>query len=78
MAQSSNYKGYNRQVRALTEETSFSGGMMWTGKNVDETLMIPQVFVKQEIPLNRYMLGIARCSSLKSLNPTWVKNLLIL
>ena len=37
MAQSSNYKGYNRQVRALTEETSFSGGMMWTGNNVDET-----------------------------------------
>lgn len=37
MAQSSNYKGYNRQTRALTEETSFSGGMMWTGNNVDET-----------------------------------------
>ena len=37
MAQSSNYKTYNRQPRTLTEETSFSGGMMWTGNNIDET-----------------------------------------
>lgn len=37
MAQSSNYKTYNRQTRTLTEETAFSGGMMWTGNNIDET-----------------------------------------
>lgn len=36
MAQSSNYKTYNRQPRTLTEETAFSGGMLWTGNNIDE------------------------------------------
>ena len=37
MAQSSNYKQYNRQTRMLTEETAFSGGMMWTGNNINST-----------------------------------------
>lgn len=37
MAQSSNYKVYNRQPRVLTEETGFAGGMLWTGNNIDET-----------------------------------------
>lgn len=37
MAQSSNYKQYNRQTRMLTEETAFSGGMMWTGNNISST-----------------------------------------
>lgn len=35
MGQSSNYKQYNRTTRILTEETGFSGGMMWTGNNID-------------------------------------------
>lgn len=37
MAQSSNYKQYARSTRVLTEESSFSGGMLWTGNNIDET-----------------------------------------
>lgn len=37
MAQSSSYKQYNRTTRVLTEESGFSGGMMWTGNNIDET-----------------------------------------
>lgn len=37
MAQSSNYKQYNRSTRVLTEETGFSGGMLWTGNNIDTT-----------------------------------------
>lgn len=37
MAQSSNYKQYNRGTRVLTEETGFSGGMLWTGNNIDTT-----------------------------------------
>lgn len=37
MAVSSNYKNYNRQTRVLTEESGFSGGMLWTGNNVDAT-----------------------------------------
>jgi hypothetical protein len=28
---------YNRQPRVLTEETGFSGGMLWTGNNIDAT-----------------------------------------
>lgn len=37
MAQSSNYKQYNRSTRVLTEESGFAGGMLWTGNNIDET-----------------------------------------
>jgi hypothetical protein len=37
MAQSSNYKQYNRTTRVLTEESGFAGGMLWTGNNIDET-----------------------------------------
>lgn len=37
MAQSSNYKNYTRQVRTLTEETAFAGGMLWTGNNIGAT-----------------------------------------
>lgn len=37
MAQSSNYKQYARATRILTEESGFSGGMLWTGNNIDET-----------------------------------------
>lgn len=37
MAQSSNYKQYARATRVLTEESGFSGGMLWTGNNIDET-----------------------------------------
>lgn len=37
MAQSSNYKQYARTTRVLTEESSFAGGMLWTGNNIDET-----------------------------------------
>ena len=34
---SSSYKTYNRQPRILTEETGFSGGMLWTGNNIATT-----------------------------------------
>lgn len=37
MAQSSNYKQYNRGTRVLTEESGFAGGMYCTGNNIDET-----------------------------------------
>ena len=37
MAQSSNYKQYNRTTRVLTEESGFAGGMLWTDNNIDET-----------------------------------------
>ena len=37
MAQSSNYKQYNRTTRILTEESGFAGGMLWTENNIDET-----------------------------------------
>lgn len=37
MAQSSNYKQYSRTTRVLTEESNFSGGMLWTGNNIDAT-----------------------------------------
>lgn len=39
MARSSNYKVYNRQVRTLTEETAFAGGMLWTDNNISETFL---------------------------------------
>ena len=35
MAQSSNYKQYQRTTRTLTEESGFAGGMLWTGNNID-------------------------------------------
>jgi hypothetical protein len=66
MAQSSNYKVYNRQTRTLTEETSFSGGMMWTGNNIDETHLKTIVnfnyddttgFLKTRNPLKPMCLG---------------------
>ena len=37
MAQSSNYKQYNRGTRILTEESGFAGGILWTDNNIDAT-----------------------------------------
>ena len=37
MAQSSNYKQYGRSTRILTEESGFSGGILWTDNNQDES-----------------------------------------